>query len=185
MNKTIFVDFDDTFVNSIETVIGILNNRYGLNKTASDLKDWKFNSIVGCLTRSDVNELFECDEFWNNIKVFDGAIECLKDYNVFICSCGTKKNIENKIKFIKSLGLEYGFKMIDTASGKNGKDKKDFDMSGCIQIDDRFDNLSGTNASVKILYKNFNNYPWQEIGSNSNIYIANNWKDVDDILRWC
>ena len=43
--NTIYLDFDNTIVESNKRVIDILNNRYNLSKTESDLNDYHFNSI--------------------------------------------------------------------------------------------------------------------------------------------
>ena len=43
--NTIYLDFDNTIVESNKRVIDILNNRYNLSKTESDLNDCHFNYI--------------------------------------------------------------------------------------------------------------------------------------------
>ena len=55
-------------------------------------------------------------------------------------------------------------------------------MQNSIQIDDNIQCLN-TNASLKILYKNFNNYPWQQLDNNE-CMIVNTWKEIDDVLNF-
>ena len=44
--KTVYVDFDNTIVESNQRVIEILNERYGLSKTEDDLVDYGYKSIA-------------------------------------------------------------------------------------------------------------------------------------------
>ena len=58
-------------------------------------------------------------------------------------------------------------------------------MSHGIQIDDRTDCLIGTNSDTKILFKNKAERYWNQINdANEDIYIANEWKEIIDILEF-
>ena len=67
--------------------------------------------------------------------------------------------------------------MIDDKSKK----KNHINMDNAIQIDDNFDCLK-TNATLKILYKSFHNFPWQEPTSNEELMVVNTWEEIDSIL---
>ena len=43
---TIYVDFDNTMVESNQRIIELLNERYGLSKTEADLLDYGYQSIA-------------------------------------------------------------------------------------------------------------------------------------------
>ena len=64
---TIYVDFDNTIVESNQKIIELLNERYGLSKTEADLLDYGYQSIAP-ITEEEKNALFESDDFFNNLK---------------------------------------------------------------------------------------------------------------------
>ena len=42
----LFIDFDDTIVNSTEVIIKILNEKNKTSKTIADLRGWNFEGIA-------------------------------------------------------------------------------------------------------------------------------------------
>ena len=64
------------------------------------------------------------------------------------------------------------------------KDKKRFDMAGAIQIGDTWQELEQTNASIKILFKDYHDYSWQQVPPNAEVYIVDTWKEISDIIGW-
>ena len=180
--NTIYLDFDNTIVESNKRVIDILNNRYNLSKTESDLNDYHFNSIYP-ITVKEKLAIVESDEFYDNLKFKPGVLEVLNKYfafyNIIIVSKGTKNNLLKKEKWIKS-HLPFNFKFI----GLKGQSlNKKIDMKNSIQIDDNLKCLE-TNASLKILYKNFNEFPWQRPTGNEECISVNTWEEIDDILNF-
>ena len=181
----VFVDFDDTLARSSETVVKYLNQKYGLNKTADDVHDWCFRSIWKYMNPLLVEIIFASDFFWSDIRLFDKAVDVLRGHEVTLCTCGSKKNLECKRKFIADNNLGYAEAFVDISDGtKSGKDKRDFDMAGAIQIDDRVDSLLYTNAAVKILFKNGHNHTWQIVPAGSGIYAVDTWDEIEEIVRW-
>ena len=180
--NTIYLDFDNTIVESNKRVIDILNNRYNLSKTESDLNDYHFNSIYP-ITENEKLAIFESDEFYDNLKFKPGVLEVVYKYfafyNIIIVSKGTKDNLLKKEKWIKS-HLPFNFKFI---SLKGQSLNKKIDMKNSIQIDDNLKCLE-TNASLKILYKNFNEFPWQRPTGNEECISVNTWEEIDDILNF-
>ena len=58
-------------------------------------------------------------------------------------------------------------------------------MNYGIQIDDRTDCLMGTNANIKILFKNNQEFDWnQTYDINEPIYIMNDWKEIIETLEF-
>ena len=54
-----------------------------------------------------------------------------------------------------------------------------------IQIDDRVDCLTGTNANIKILIKNNKDVVWNKTDRVSEFfYIINEWKEIVEILKF-
>ena len=58
-------------------------------------------------------------------------------------------------------------------------------MTYGIQIDDRVDCLTGTNANVKILITNNKDVIWNKTDNVSeSFYIINEWKEIIEILKF-
>ena len=180
----IFVDFDDTLAKSSEVVVEYLNQRYGLNKTTKDIHDWCYRSVCKQMTSTLVEAIYSGDYFWNNIRLFDKAVDILSEHDVYLCTCGSDANLGRKSAFLKERRLPYKEAFVNTADGKTGKDKRMYDMAGAIQIDDRVDALLYTNAAVKILFKNGNDYTWQKLPKHTNILVVNTWDEIEEIVRW-
>lgn len=180
--NTIYLDFDNTIVESNKRVIKILNDKYNISKTESDLSDYHFNSIYP-ISEKEKLEIFESDDFYSGLELKPGVMDVLskyfKFYNIVIVSKGTKNNLLKKEEWIKS-HLPFNFKFI----GLRGQSfNKNIDMKNSIQIDDNIKCLE-TNASLKILYKNFNEFPWQQIKGNEECISVNTWEEIDSILNF-
>ena len=180
----IFVDFDDTLAKSSEVVVEYLNQRYGLNKTIEDVHDWCYRSVYKQMTPMLVEAIYSGDYFWNNIRLFDKAVDILAEHDVYLCTCGSNANLGRKSAFLKERCLPYKEAFVKTSEGKFGKDKRMYDMAGAIQIDDRVDALLYTNAAVKILFKNGNDHIWQKLPKHTNILVVNTWDEIEEIVRW-
>ena len=181
----IFVDFDDTLVKSRRAIVKCVNDMFHLSRTEDDITDWGFRSLKSDFTRKDVEGLFESDTFWNNVELYEGAVETLKGHEVHLCTVGTKKNLQRKAEFLSKHSLPYLPAFVNSDEGKSQKDKKSFDMAGAIQIGDTWQELEHTNASVKILFKDYHDYPWQEVPPNAEVYIVDTWKEISEIIGWC
>lgn len=182
----LYLDCDDTILNSSECIIGILNKKNDTHKTIRDLKDFNYRSIDKTLTDSDVLQLFEVDEFWENVKYNADFLKCdsfLRDnFDVEIVSCGTERNLVKKKEFLKPLGYKFNGILIDQNINLC---KKCINMQNGIQIDDNMQSIRNTNASIKILFQNNNDFTWNRVESNiDNIYVVQTWGEVCQILEF-
>ena len=181
--KTLYLDFDNTIVESNKRIIEILNKRYNLSKTEEDLKDYGYSSIYP-ISKEEKIKMFESDEFYNGLNFKSGVLEVLDKYkniyNIVIISNGTDNNLSKKEIWIKN-NLPFDCKFIK--AGKNLLNKNKVNMKNSIQIDDNLKCLE-TNASLKILYKSFNEFPWQKFYNNQECIVVNTWKEIDDILNF-
>lgn len=182
----IFLDCDDTIIDSSKCIIDLLNKKNGTNKTINDLKDFNYRSIDKTLTSSDVLRLFEFDEFWENIRYNTDFLK----YNSFLCdnfdieivSCGTKRNLKKKKEFLKPLGYEFTGIFIDDSVNLC---KNLINMQGGIQIDDNMRSMENTNAAIKILLKNGHDFLWNNPTPNiDNLYVVQNWEEIYHILEF-
>jgi len=186
----IYLDCDDTIINSSETVIKILNKRYNKNCTIDDLKDWNYRSIVPTISKSDVEAIYSSEEFWNQVSLVPEFVEVFEefydDFEWVIISKGGIENIKRKKDFLrKNLKKNVKFGAAYHYSDSHKEEKTKFDMKNAIQIDDVFAELKKTNAAVKVLLKNDRNLYWNKaIVEVEGLYQLNNWNDIKDMLRF-
>lgn len=197
--QKIYWDVDDVVLNTTETMIELINQKYRLPlglkpRTREEVKDWGFKSIFAPMTKEQKIELFESNEFWNMVSIkpeFYNIVKSgvLNNYdNVFV----TKGSIYNLIKKKEFLYDEVDIKDVlknfSYIGISEGEDKAVIDMTNGIQIDDNYSNLKNTKAKIKILIKNyvestFNN-SYGTIDAPDNLYNVNSLNEVLDILKF-
>ena len=77
--KTVYIDFDNTIVESNQRVIEILNERYGLSKTEDDLVDYGYKSIAP-ITEEEKLNIFSSDDFFSNLRFKSDFLKVLNKY---------------------------------------------------------------------------------------------------------
>lgn len=182
----VFLDCDDTIIDSSKCIINLLNKKNGTNKTIKDLKDFHYLSIDKTLTSNDVIELFESNDFWNTVHYSQEFLRYNRfldnNFEVEIVSCGTRLNLEKKERYLKDLGYKFTGVLIDNDMNLC---KRHINMQGGIQIDDNIQSIENTNAAIKILFQGGNNFPWNRVKPNAdNLYVAQTWEEVYQILEF-
>ena len=180
---TVYVDFDNTIVESNQKVIEILNDKYGLNKSEDDLGDYGYTSIAP-ITEEEKLGIFESDEFFSNLKFKSDFLKVLNKYDgkvkFVITTKGTAENLKKKEQWIKE-NIPGNISFVGITN--NSLSKRQVDMTNGIQIDDCTAALD-TNADIKILYKDNHNFNWQSNYNNTDILVVNTWLEIDDILSF-
>lgn len=182
----IFLDCDDTIINSSECIIDLLNRKNGTNKTIKDLKDFHYRSIDKTLTDADVIRLFESNDFWGSVEYNSDFLD-VKDFldanfDIEIVSCGTEMNLKKKKEKLKPLGYKFTGILIKDDSNLC---KRCINMQDGIQIDDNMESMENTNAAIKILFQNNNDFTWNKPKSNiDNLYVVQSWKEIFQILEF-
>lgn len=179
----IFLDFDSTIVDSIKRFVELANKKYKTDKDENDLGAYGFSNLYPEINNGEVHEIFAEEEFYNeDICWMNEAEEIIKNisnkFDIFIVTSASGKNLEFKNKWI-SKHMPFVKKVY--ATGSNNKSV--IDMSGGIQVDDVYECLEKTNARIKLLYKNYNNFKWQR-HSNEDVYNVNSWKEINEILNF-
>lgn len=156
--RTLYVDFDNTIVNTIKTVVDLYTEKFKKEKGFKyvdwiDVNTYDFDEL-NLLTKRDLNNFFNSEEFFDRCEFHHFAKEVLKDlsyiYDIKICSLGTKSNLDGKKKFIKK-HLPFVKEFIGIDSIKN-TDKSSICMKKAYFIDDRADMLESSGAKVKICF---------------------------------
>lgn len=163
--KEIFVDFDETIVNSVLRVCEIYNEKFDSNVRWQDTKLWCMKDVCPLFEKGEINDIFSSDLFFKKLSfkedMFEVLSELSKDYKITVVSIGTENNCQNKKKFIEDkLPFVSKSVLLPAEKGNIIMDKSSVDMSGGIFIDDAEDNLFSSNADVKVLYQNLPNTEW-------------------------
>lgn len=188
----LFLDADDTILESSQAFINIVNNRRMINhpKRIEDLRDWGYRSLFPTITSKEIIEIYDSEEFFNTVKInpdFENFyFRHENDFEWNIVTKGHKSNIEHKQKYFKKhlpkakvIGCRF-----DSKEEQNF-DKSHIDMDYGIQIDDRTDCLIGSNANIKILFKNNRDFYWNRTDMTSEpLYIMNSWKEIVETLEF-
>lgn len=198
--RTIFLDVDDVLLDSSVAVVNILNQRYGLNKTLDDLVDWGYKSIYRNLTKEQVSEIYESEEFWSSVKPNETLMKVLEDsendergiwqqYNWILLTKGSKESLQKKLDYLNKIPFFKRNKSKWRYFGLgHGEKKEDVHMLGRIQIDDNYSFLNRTDADLKILVRNGKetrfNRPKVETENLENLYIVDNVSQVFEILEF-
>lgn len=188
----LFIDADDTILESSKTVINILNKRFNISppKTYDDIRDWGYRSIYHWCTNEIINEIYDSEEFFEQVKIHQDLMKFYNmyrnDFEWYIVTKGHYENIKKKKEYFSKylpLATVIGcqFKSLESEE----YDKSHIDMDYGIQIDDRTDCLTGTNANIKILFKNNKDFYWNQTNkTKETFYKANTWKEIAEILEF-
>lgn len=183
IKKDIFVDFDNTVVNSIKRIVELYNEDYQyydnfkhINWT--DIKTWEFNECK-CSHKEAINAYFNMKRFFDEVELMPYAKEVLfklsENYNITIVSCGTTPNlklkkiwIEDNLPFCRFIGVNF----------KDKSDKSSVDMNDAIFIDDVARFLDSNNAKYNICFGDI--YKWNEEWTGKRCY---NWCEVENYIK--
>ncbi|MEG1353725.1 MAG: hypothetical protein RR255_00380 [Bacilli bacterium] len=148
----IYLDMDEVMIGSIETVVKILNKKYGMNAKKEDITSWNFSNIFKDETNESIEEIFNSPQFFEVVKFKDGAKEFILENidDITVITKGGELNLVQKGEWLEDNGLG-DIKFIGLPLNKS---KSCIDMKNNLFIDDASKNLKESNASIKILFEN-------------------------------
>lgn len=179
----IYIDFDDTIVNSVENVIRIANKRYNQSVQVSDVDKWDFSYLYPNATRDEIISIFGEQEFFDTLHFKKNAILTLQKLSKRNFLFVVTKTIDIASGFRKYQWIQKHLNAmnipVEYIAVTTNKDKGIVDMDGGIMIDDNASYLRDTNATYKILYDNQReidvNMDWDGL----RVY---DWQDVYKLL---
>lgn len=181
----VWIDVDGTLVDTNAQATNYLNNKFNKSYTANDVWWYDFTKLYKQAKQDDIIQMFEDKDFYENITAFDYCCDVInqrRDSELFkfnIVTCGTQENLLNKYNWIMN-----NIKGDIAIRGLLQPTKKGLDLSGCILIDDEMVNLRKTNASVKVLFRNYKEREYNRPYKNEDIYIVDDWKQINDMFSF-
>lgn len=183
----LFIDFDNTLVNSTKQSVAMLNKKFNKNMDWRNLKRYDYKDLFKNISTNDVIELFEDEEFFNNVETYDDVKDVLfqvgNNYNISIVTCGNKNNLALKNKWLSEnfKGLYDNYYYLNNIK----LDKSSVNMKNGIHIDDHVDALRSSNAKIKILFKHDGiETNWNRHNPTEELYIVTSWRQISDILNF-
>jgi 5'(3')-deoxyribonucleotidase len=146
----IYLDVDDVVIDSLSTVVMLLNKKFNTNVDSKDVHKWDFSDYFPKVKVEDIYEIFESYNFFNNVKFIDGAYRFISLHakDITFTTIGTARNLEQKAEWLSSKG----FNNCNFLGIPISKTKGNYDMSDGILVDDNQKNLFISNAKRKILF---------------------------------
>lgn len=184
----IFVDADDTVIESSKTVIDIINERYNITppKTFQNLHNWNYTCIHPSMTADEVNAIYASDEFFERVQPNASFVKVYEkhknNFDFFVVTKGDKPNLDKKEAWFKEHFPKMNFIGIEFIPEGENFDKSIIPMKGGIQIDDRTDALVSTTASCKMLLQNGIRVSWNKPQEGANLYVVQTWEEIGQVL---
>ena len=181
----LYIDFDNTIVNSSEVIVKILNEGFGEDKDWKKLRRYDFKDLFPNCSYWEIERCFESDKMFEEVELLPEVYETLNSFRdkfdkVSVVTIGTDINLEKKRMFVKN---RFPFDIELIGIKNDGRSNKgSVDMRDGVFIDDHIDCLHSSNAKVKILIKTSENAEWSKIEPNDDIYVVSNWYEIYSIL---
>ncbi len=160
--RGVVLDFDGTMVPSGEIICDMYNVEYANHPDFAEAKfencmEYYMKDVCPLLTLDKMAEFFGSSEFFERAYLYNGVKDFIETVqrlglNVFISSFGNVPNITKKVPYLNEINDELIYK--NTIAPWGVKIEKDWNMEGCVFVDDKTSNLDESNATYKVLYDN-------------------------------
>ena len=185
----LYLDVDDTILDSTEAVVEILNEKYPENTHTADDIVSTFEEAYPKMKPEEMATLFSSETFFERVHFNKKFISFLKEnrdkFDFAIVTKGNAENLRLKKKFFATFLPEATVIGLPFEAGKSKFDKSFVDMSDGIQIDDRCECLDGSNAHMKCLITNGRRTKWNIYrGNGESVYIFTDWGEIGEFLNF-
>lgn len=180
--KGLAIDFDEVMVETIDSLVNILNKDYNLSANSKNVRAWNLEDVYPTLSKKQVNEVFEDKRFFDDLKLKPNLIETLKrineNYPIIVVTLGSPQNLLMKRKYIKDNIESKGINLRFFGLISDKEDKSKVNLDSWVFVDDNQENLEVSNASKKVLFENRKNAEWNKDWNGEKI------QDISEILKY-
>lgn len=182
----VFIDFDDTIVNSTETFVKVYNELYNKNVNEKSIIYHGFKPQIN-LTREEIAYIFSSDKFTKYLQPIYGVYKALSELKkngfelYLITNCSDKSVIQKSIWFEKHKQYSNLFCGKIFLSLNKPYDKSIIDMKNSVLIDDHKENHKLSNAYIKVAYNYYPEREWCPTEKDG-VCVFNSWKKIKDYL---
>lgn len=182
----VFIDFDDTIVNSTETFVSVYNELYNKNVDGKSIIYHGFKPQIN-LSRDEITSIFASDEFTKYLQPIHGVYKSLSELKkngfdlYLITNCSDKSVMQKSIWFENHRQYSNLFCGKIFLSLNKPYDKSIVDMENSVLIDDHKENHKLSNASIKVAYNCYPEREWCPT-EKDNVKVFNSWKKIKEYL---
>lgn len=185
----LFLDFDNTIVDTIAAVVSLYNEDYASHEDfvqvdPKDVTSWEFTEC-NLATYEEIDRYFGDERFFQRVKLYPSTGQVLRSlshrYDITIVSHVYATNLKLKVEWVKDKLFKEIFDNSCNAEfigvdWETHNDKSHVDMSNSIFVDDSIRNLETSSAKYKILYGEYMDW------NNTNIEFirCKNWLDLNN-----
>lgn len=185
IDNVVLVDIDDVLWDLLTPWVSIINKNNNLCVPVTDCKGWDMDKLFPTLTKEQIYDPLNEEEFWKNVEPRKGAVEYLRKlidtgYDVKLCTTTSYKGYKPKVQRLRELFPFFNYHNIISCYTKQL-------VMGLVLVDDYIENLKGGTYN-KILFTAQHNLliPDSEL-KKENIVRVNNWEEcyneINNIYR--
>lgn len=186
----LYIDVDNCLVHSVRRMCDIYTKYYSshpnyIKPNPDKIMKWDAEDELPLLTKEDIKNLFEEDEFYTGEIIKDDAIKVLYElhssnkFDFCFVSIGTSKNIANKTQFLENYlpFIQQHIMLVKNFVSDLRMDKSILTGKGVL-LDDHVNNLITTNVDFPVLFKDQGNREWNEGWKGSEV---SSWLEFRDL----
>lgn len=176
---TILVDMDDTIEHLLDAWLARVNEKYGRNVKYNDITAWDVSKFYDGLTKEQVYEVIQEDNFWETVKPVSGAAQTLqgfinKGHKVYLVTATPYESVRGKME--KHLFRYFPFLTWDNVIITSHKQL----IKGDVLIDDGIHNLEGGDYKKILVDAPYNrDYDAEAHG----MIRVHNWDEIEEVIN--
>ena len=152
----LFIDIDGVIFASCDSIIQILNERYGGNFDGSDVTSWNFQCCYPNMTSEEIEDTFNDPKFFDIVKPIDGALEFMDRYRdkIILVTKASVENYAHKRKWLDDRGFNMPIIALPLNVSKSLVNMNSIDEYSLF-IDDNTQNLIDSNSDFKVQFREY------------------------------
>ena len=152
----LFIDIDGVIFASCDSIIQILNERYGGNFDGSDVTSWNFQCCYPNMTSEEIEDTFNDPKFFDIVKPIDGALEFMDRYRdkIILVTKASVENYAHKSKWFDDRGFKMPIIALPLNVSKSLVNMNSIDEYSLF-IDDNTQNLIDSNSNFKVQFREY------------------------------
>ena len=185
----IYIDFDNTIVDSTKAFVDRYNMMNDTNIDSSDIVSYDFKPQIQ-LTNEQISEAFGTYSLYDYLKPYEYVeralmrLRCLPNVELYLISnCSDDSVIQKVLWLNKHPKINYCFTGKIFLSISKPYDKSIVDMSNSILIDDHKLNHMCSDAKYKFAFKDNQKREWYPNYDEDGVIVKSSWKDIVDEIE--
>ena len=186
MKINLFIDFDNTIVNTTKAVVEVYNEKFNANINYLDIENYNLTPYIKNIDEKERSKLFCEKEMYSKLKPYEGVFDVLNKlkesnlFNIYLVTNCAPKSIPYKVKWLEENNFDQLFsgKIYLDITGCQGYNKSIINMENSILIDDHRENHLSSNAKYKLSFKYNDKQNWgPDPSKGDSVWVFKNWNN--------